>query len=143
MAVLFNSVGQIEKTISFEDAIIETDMYNGTFGKVEDGKFVASAGATKVIMQKEVGHDAYTEKYLIKAGSHVRVLDIEDLAEQYPKNAVLDVIAYPLPATFVVGDKLASDAEGKLVTGASAAPYLEVKAILGNKVGAEVKVVTE
>lgn len=143
MAVLFSSVGQIEKTIAFVDAVIETDMYNGTFGKIEDGKFVACENGTMVIMQKEVGDAANTEKYLIKAGSHARVLDIADLAEQYPKNAVLDVIAYPLPATFVVGDKLASDAEGKLVTGASAAPYLEVKAVLGNKVGAEVKVVTE
>lgn len=142
MAVLFSSVGEIEKTYSFEDAVIEKDMYNGTFGKIEDGKFVACENGTMVIMQKEVGDDAGMEKYLITAGSHVRVLDMVDFAEQFPKFPMLDVIAYPLPAEFAVGDMLASDAEGKLVVGGSA-PCLEVKAILGNKRGAEVKVVTE
>jgi len=49
-----------------------------------------------------------------------------------------------LPADVAKGDKLESDAEGKLVKNSSAAaPYLEVTAIIGNKLGVEVKVVTE
>lgn len=143
MSVLFKSVGNIEKVYAFEDAVIDTDMYNGTFGEVEDGKFVAEANAKKVIMQKECGDDAEMDKYLIPAGSHVRVLDMAVFAEQFQKFPHLHVIGYPLPADITVGDKLASDAEGKLVKGASAAPYLEVKAILGNKAGVEVAVVME
>lgn len=143
MSVLFKTIGSIEKTYAFEDAIIDKDMYNGTFGEVEDGKFVAKENATKVIMQKECGDDAGMDKYLIKAGSHVRVLDMAVFAEQFQKFPHLHVIGYPLPAEFVVGDKLASNAEGKLVVGASAAPYLEVKEILGRKAGAEVAIVME
>lgn len=142
MAVFFRTIGAIEKTYSFEDAVIDNAMYNGTFGKVEDGKFVPCENGTMVIMQKECGDDAGMEKFLIPAGSHVRVLDIVDFAEQFPKFPMLDVVAYPLPEEFKVGDMLASDAEGKLVVGGSA-PCLEVKAVLGNKAGAEVKIVTE
>ena len=39
------------------------------------------------------------------------------------------------------GDKLESDASGKLVKGATVAPYLEVTGIVGNHLGVEVKVV--
>ena len=143
MAVLFQTIGAMEKTYAFEDAVIDTAMYNGTFGKIEDGKFVACENATMVIMQKECGDDMGMDKYLIPAGSHVRVLDMASFAEQFPKFPHLDVVGYPLPETFVVGDKMASNAEGKLVVGASAAPYLEVKAVLGNKTGAEVVIVME
>lgn len=143
MAVLFQTVGAIEKTYAFEDAVIDTAMYNGTFGKVENGKFVPCENGTMVIMQKERGDEAGMDKYLIPAKSHVRVLDVVSFAEQFPKFPNLDIVGYPLPETFVVGDKLASDAEGKLVVGATAAPYFEVKAFLGNKVGAEVAIVME
>ena len=143
MAVQFYSVGSIEKTYAFEDAVIDTDMYNGTFGEVEEGKFVAKVNATKVIMQKECGDDAGVDKYLIPAGSHVRVLDMAVFAEQFQKFPLLHVIGYPLPAEFAVGDKLASNAEGKLVVGASTAPYLEVKEVLGAKAGVEVAIVME
>ena len=143
MSVLFATIGAIEHSYAFEDAVIDKDMYNGTFGEVEDGKFVAEANATKVIMQKECGDDARVDKYLIPAGSHVRVLDMAVFAEHFQKSPLLHVIGYPLPAEFAVGDKLASDAEGKLVAGASTAPYLEVKEVLGAKAGVEVAIVME
>lgn len=42
--------------------------------------------------------------------------------------------------TFVVEDKLKSDASGVLVTGDSKAPYFEVTKIVGNKIGVEATV---
>lgn len=143
MSVNFTTVGHYEKVYAFENAVIDTAMYNGTFGATADGKFTAGANGTKVIMNIERGDDEHLEKYLIPAGSHVRVLDLVAFVEQYPKIPELQVYGYPLPDAYVKGDKLASDAEGKLATGASAAPYLEVTEIIGNKAGAVVTVVTE
>lgn len=140
MAVKFSSVGQIEKVYCFEDAVIEKDMLNGTFGEVTDGVFAPAANGKKAIMQVEVGDDMYFDTYVIPAGSHVRVIDFEALVEQYPKNDKVEIFGN-LPVC-VVGDKLVSDAEGKLVVG-DGAPCFEVVKFIGNKLGVEVKVVME
>lgn len=132
----FSSIGQIEKKYTFEDAVIDTDMTNGAFGSVEDGKFTTSANATKAIMQLEVGDNAGLDVYPIPKGSHVRVVDLV----AYDGES-FEVYGYPLPDTYAVGDKLKSDANGKLVNGATAAPYLEVTDIIGNRLGAKVTVV--
>lgn len=140
--IKFNSIDQIEKTYCFEDAVVDKDVLNGDFGTVSDGAFAVGADATKAIMVDEVGDDMGMDEYKIPAGSHVRVLDLLELAKQHPKNAKVEIYGAQLPASFNVGDKLKSDTTGKLVTGATVAPYFEVTAIIGNKLGAEVKIVT-
>lgn len=141
--IKFHKISQIEHgNYPFEDAVVDVDVLNGAFGNVSDGKFVPNESGTKVVMQIEVGDDEYMDEYKIPAGSHVRVLDLLELAKQHPKNAKVEIYGAQLPASFNVGDKLKSDTTGKLVTGATVAPYFEVTAIIGNKLGAEVKIVT-
>ena len=67
----------------------------------------------------------------------MRVLDLTKLDGQ-----LMEVYGDELPADVAKGDKLESDATGKLVKGATAAPYLEVTAIVGNHLGVEAKIVT-
>ena len=143
MAIKFNTIGQIEKTYCFEDAIVESEVLNGTFGEVNDGVFTPAANATKAIMQVEVGDDEGMDEYKIPAGSHVRVLDFAALVEQYPKNANIEIYGAQLPDTYAVGDKLVSTADGVLETGGSAAPYFEIKKIIGNKLGVGATAVME
>ena len=138
----FNTIGQIERGVyPFEDAVVDVDVLNGAFGDVTDGKFVPSDAGQKVIMLDENGDDAGMDEYKIPAGSHVRIVDFESLVEQFPKNTTIEIYGAQLPDTYVVGDKLASDANGKLVTGATAAPYFEVTKIIGNKLGVEATMV--
>lgn len=133
----FNSIGQIEHNYAFEDAVIDTDMYNGAFGSVSDGKFTTAATATKAIMQLENGDDAGLDKYVIKAGSHVRIVDLEKFVGQK-----IEVYGYPLPAIVAVGNKLESEAAGTLkVNGSAAGLYLEVESIIGNNQGVVAKIV--
>lgn len=141
--VKFSSIGQIEKTYPFEDAVIEADTLNGTFGEVEDGVFSPAANATKAIMQIEVGDDMDMDEYKIPAGSHVRVVDLVSLVEQYPKNTEIEIYGAQLPTTFAIGDKLVSTADGVLATGGSTAPYFEVTKIIGNKQGVKANIVAE
>lgn len=141
MAFKLNSIGQIEKTYAFEDAVIETEMLNGTIGKIDDGKFTASEKGFMAIMQVEVGDDAGMAEYKIPAGSHVRVVDFKSLVEQFPKNTTIEIYGAQLPTAYNIGDKLESDANGKLVTGASVAPYFEITKIIGNKLGVEATMV--
>ena len=88
-------------------------------------------------MQVERGDDEYMPTYKIVKGEHVRVLDLAKL-----EGKIVEVYGDELPADVAKGDKLESDATGKLVKDATAAPYLEVTAIVGNHLGVEAKVVT-
>lgn len=139
--IKFNTVGQIEKGYYFEDAVVDTEVLNGAFGAVTNGKFAPAASATKAVMQVEVGDDMDMDKYKIPAGSHVRVVDLKALNGQ-----VVEVYGAQLPDTYAVGNALVSDANGNLVvgTGASVAtPKYEITKIIGNKLGVEVKIVAE
>lgn len=137
--IKFNSIGQIEHgEYPFEDAVAKTDVLNGDFGAVTDENFEVTANAVKAVMQLETGDDADMPEYKIKAGEHVRVLDLAKL-----NGKTIEVYGAQLPDTFAKGDKLASDVNGKLTTGATAAPYLEVTKVIGNKLGIEVTVVAE
>lgn len=136
--IKFRRISQIEKLYPFMDAVIDKDVLNGDFGAVTSGKFAPKADAKQAIMQIEVGDDMDMPEYKIPAGSHVRVVDLEKLDGQE-----VEVYGVQLPDTFKVGDKLKSDATGKLVTGATTAPYYEVTEVLGNKLGVAVKVVTK
>lgn len=136
--IKFHTIGQIEKQYVMEDAVIEADMFNGAFGSVTSGKFAPAANATKAIMKIEVGDNAGLDKYPIAAGSHVRIVDMAKINGQ-----LIDIIGYPLPETVAVNDKLVSKEDGSLETGGSAAPYYEVKEIIGNHEGVVVKVVAE
>lgn len=136
--IKFRRISQIEKLYPFMDAVIDKDVLNGDFGVVTSGKFAPKADAKQAIMQVEVGDDMDMPEYKIPAGSHVRVVDLEKLDGQE-----VEVYGVQLPDTFKVGDKLKSDATGKLVTGATTAPYYEVTEVLGNKLGVAVKVVAK
>lgn len=136
--IKFRRISQIEKLYPFMDAVIDKDVLNGDFGAVTSGKFAPKADAKQAIMQIEVGDDMDMPEYKIPSGSHVRVVDLEKLDGQE-----VEVYGVQLPDTFKVGDKLKSDATGKLVTGATTAPYYEVTEVLGNKLGVAVKVVAK
>ena len=136
--IKFSSIGQIEHgDYAFEDAIASADTFNGAYGEVTTGSFAVGAKKSKVIMLIERGDDEYMYTYKIKKGEQVRVLDLTKLDGQ-----LMEVYGDELPADVAKGDKLESDATGKLVKGATAAPYLEVTAIVGNHLGVEAKVVT-
>lgn len=136
--VKFSTIGAIEKRYEFEDAVAKTDILNGDFGVVSDGKFSTGANAVKAVMNIEVGDDADLDVYPIAKGTHVKVVDLSKFDGE-----IVEVYGAQLPDTFVVGNKLASDADGKLVTGASVAPYFEVTKVIPNVKGAEVKVVAK
>lgn len=136
--IKFRRVSQIEKLYPFMDAIVDKDVLNGDFGVVTSGKFAPKADAKQAIMQIEVGDNMDMPVYKIPAGSHVRVLDLEKLDGQE-----IEVYGAQLPDTFEKGNKLKSDATGKLITGANTAPYLEVTEIIGNKLGLAAKVVSK
>lgn len=134
--IKLHTIGQIEKQYPYEDAVIETDMLNGDFGSVSDGKFTHAANASKAIMQVEVGDDMGMPQYPIAANSHVRVIDMAKIDGQ-----LIEIYGSPLPSTYAVGDKLVSEATGLLATGGSTAPYYEIKEIIGNYDGVVAKVV--
>lgn len=139
--IKFSTIGQIEKLYVFEDAVLTTDAYNGDFVAVTDGDATPSANSLKAIMQIEVGDDANLDVYPIKAGNHVRVVDLAAIAKKYPIKTV-EVYGKQVPIDVAVGDKLVSDDTGVLVAGASTVPYLEVTEIIGNNLGVEVSIVT-
>ena len=135
--IKFHSIGQVEHAYPFEDAFIVKETLNGTFGTVANTKFEAAANASKAIMQIENGDDAGMPEYKIPQYARVRVLDLEKLAGQ-----VVEVYDYPLPAFCSTGDKLVSDAEGKLVVDNGATGlHLEVTKIIGQYQGVEAKVI--
>lgn len=141
MSVKFNSIGQLEKGYFFIDAVTDVEVLNGAFGDIVDGKFVVGANASKAIMQIEVGDDMYMDEYKINAGSHVRVIDFARLAT-LSHNKMIEIYGAQLPKEYTVGDKLVSDAEGKLIVG-DGAPCYEIKEVIGNKLGVKAEVVTE
>lgn len=135
--VKFAYISQIEHgDYPFVDAVASADTFNGAYGDVADGNFTVGAKKGKVIMQIERGDDEYMPTYKIVKGEHVRVLDLAKV-----DGKAIEVYGDELPADVAKGDKLESDASGKLVKGATAAPYLEVTGIVGNHLGVEVKVV--
>ena len=133
----FHSISQIEKIYAFENAVATADTFNGAFGVVADGEFTVGADATKAIMNLEVGDEAGLGTYPIKKGTQVRVLDLEAF-----NGKTIEVYGDQLPDGVAVGNKLASDATGALVAGASAAPYLEVTKVIANTKGVEATIVT-
>lgn len=134
--IKFSTIGQIEKKYAFEDAVANANTFNGAFGSVSEGKFTAGANGVKAIMQLEVGDNAGLDTYPIAKDEHVRVVDLTKFDGE-----TIEVYGDEVPASVVVGNKLASDSTGKLVTGASAAPYFEVTKVIGGTHGVEVTVV--
>lgn len=137
MLIKFHTIGQIEHgEYPFVKAVADNDVINGTFGTVVGGKFTASADASSAIMQVEAGDDMCLDQYLISKKSPLRIIDFMKVNGQPME------FYGQLPVGIAVGDKLKSDANGKLVTGATTAPYFEVTDIIGNYAGVEVKVIT-
>ena len=134
----FHTIGQIEKRYEFEKAVASEATFNGAFGEVVDGEFAVSTNATKAIMNLEVGDEAGLGTYPIAKGSQLRVLNLEAF-----NGETIEVYGDQLPDGVAVGDKLASDATGALVSGASAVPYLEVTKVIPNTKGIEATIVTE
>ena len=123
---------------AFEDAVAKTDILNGDFGVVSDGKFSTGANAVKAVMNIEVGDDADLDVYPIAKGTHVRVVDLTAFDGE-----TIEIYGAQLPDTYAKGNKLVSDATGKLVTGGSVAPYFEITKVIPNVKGVEVKVVAK
>lgn len=146
--IKFHKISQFEKGYYFEDAVVDTEVLNGAFGAVTNGKFAPAASATKAVMQVEVGDDMGMDEYKIPAGSHVRVVDLKALNGQ-----VIEIYGAQLPDTYKVGDALVSAANGKLIvkeptkngetTTPVAAPKYEITKVIGNKIGVEAKIVAE
>lgn len=102
----------------FEDATAAAEYANGTFGTVTSGVFTAGAG-TKAIVQVEDGDDAYSDKFTVKAGEHVRVADFTAA----PVGEIVNITADELPASYAVGNKLKAAATGKLTVNATGALF--------------------
>ena len=136
--VKFSTIGQIEKKYAFEDAVAGADVLNGDFGVVTAGEFAVDADAVKAVMQIEVGDNADLDEYPIKKGEHVRVVDLTAFDGE-----TIEIYGAQLPDTYAKGNKLVSDATGKLVTGGSVAPYFEITKVIPNVKGVEVKVVAK
>lgn len=131
--IKFNKISQIEKEYFFEDAVTSAAIVNGDFGAVTSGSFAVTANATKAVMQVEVGDNADLDVYPIARGTHVRVVNLAKVAATGKK---IEVYGSPLPSTYTKGNKLASDATGKLaVTASPTGLYLVVDEIVGNKLG--------
>ena len=138
MAIKFNTISQIEKKYAFEDAIANADVLNGDFGAVTGGAFAVGTTATKAIMQDENGDNAGLDEYPIKKGEHVRVVDLSAY-----NGETIEIYGAQLPDSYKKGDKLASDTNGKLVSGASSAPYFKITKVLPNVKGVEATVVAK
>ena len=136
--VKFSSISQIEKKYAFEDAIASADVLNGDFGAVTGGAFAVGVTATKAIMQDENGDNAGLDEYPIKKGEHVRVVDLSAYDGE-----TIEIYGAQLPDSYKKGDKLASDTNGKLVSGASSAPYFEITKVFPNVKGVEATVVAK
>ena len=136
--VKFSTISQIEKKYAFEDAIASADVLNGDFGAVTGGVFAVGATATKAIMQDENGDNAGLDEYPIKKGEHVRVVDLTAFDGE-----TIEIYGAQSPDTYAKGNKLVSDATGKLVTGGSSAPYFEITKVLPNVKGVEATVVAK
>ena len=136
--VKFSTIGQIEKKYAFEDAVAGADVLNGDFGAVTSGTFAVAGNAVKAIMQIEVGDDANLDEYPINKGAHVRVVDLTAFDGE-----TIEIYGAQLPDSYKKGDKLASDTNGKLVSGASSAPYFKITKVLPNVKGVEATVVAK
>lgn len=138
--IKFHSIAQIEhKEYAFENAKATTEVFNGDFGTVTSGVFAPAEAGMKAVMNIEVGDDEYMDKYPIAKGQDLRVLDLAAF-----NGEILEIYGKQLPASFKKGDKLVSDESGTLTVGTpAAAPYLEVKDVIGNKLGVAVIVVAE
>lgn len=136
--VKFSTISQIEKKYAFEDAVASTAILNGDFGTVTAGEFSTDADAVKAVMQIEVGDNADLDEYPIEKGAHVRVVDLSAFDGE-----TIEIYGAQLPDTYAKGDKLVSDASGKLVTGGSTAPYFKVTKVIPNVKGVEATVVAK
>lgn len=133
MAIMFSTIGAIEHEYAFESAIAGADTFNGAFGTVTAGTFSVAADAAQAIMNVEVGDNAGLDTYPIAKGSDLRVVDLAKL-----NGKTMQIYGDALPDGVAVGDKLKSDATGKLVKGATKAPYYEVTKVIPNTKGVEV-----
>lgn len=136
--IKFSTIGQIEKKYAYEPAKAGADTFNGAFGTVADGVFTAGADATKAIMNIETGDNAYYDTYPIAKDTDLRVVDLTKF-----NGETIEIYGNELPVGVAVGDKLTSDTNGALVTGATAAPYYEVTKVIANVKGVEATVVAE
>ena len=121
--IRFEKLSATEKVYPYVDATVAADYKNGVFGSVTSGVFTTGATGFYAIMNVEDGDDAKSADYVIKKGSHARIVNLE-LADGQVVNITSDL----LPASFAKGDNMVSKADGTLNV-PSAAPtvkYLEV-----------------
>lgn len=119
--IKFHKISQIEHgEYPFEDAVVDEEIPNGAFGNVSGGKFTFDVNGRKAIMQIENGDDEHMDMYMIPAGSHVRVLDLDKV------DGKLEIYGYPLDGDLNVGQT---------------SGCIKITEIIGNKVGAVVEVI--
>lgn len=134
--VRFDKLSTTEKGYPYVDATVAADYKNGTFGTVSNGVFTAGVTGFYVIMNMEDGDDAKSDDYVIKSGSHARIADLSLVG-----GATLNITSAQLPASFAVGDKAVSKADGTLNIPGTAPTenYIEITEV--TRFGANAKVV--
>lgn len=138
--VRFEEISTIEKLYPYEPATASAEYINGAFGSVNasTGVFTIGAGATKCIMNVEMGDDAHTDNYKCPSGSDLRVADLTKA-----DGKIVNITSNQLPSSPTVGMKLVSANTGNLVsTDSSSATYLEVVEVMPYGVRAKIKVVS-
>ncbi len=119
------TIGMIEKYDAFRKAKAAAKYVNGTFGEISNGVFTAGATKFQVLMQVGKGDTLYTD-FDVVANEDIRVADLSKWAGKQ-----LQISPLHLPATFAVGNKLVSDANGKLIVSASpTTPFLLVDKVI-------------
>lgn len=140
MLIQPNDIAILEKYDAMVSAPAAAETPNGIVGKIDGttGKFAAAAAGDCFAWTKEVGH--FDEDFAVPTGGDVRVVLMSEINGRLVK-ITPDCLA---SGDFVVGGKYASNANGKLVSGASDAPYFEVVELInfGGK-GARAKIVAE
>lgn len=138
MLIQPNDIAILEKYDAMVSAPAAQETPNGMVGEINasTGKFTAAAGGDCFAWTKEVGH--IDGEFKVPVNGDVRVVLMSEIDGRLVK-ITPDCLA---SGNFTVGGKYASDSNGKLVSGASSAPYFEVVELINfDGAGARAKVV--
>lgn len=101
-----------EKFNPYISVKVAADCANGVFGTVDKGVFTVAASGTHFLYDVEKGDDAFSDLYVIPKDADARACSMKVLVDQE-----VQISPAILPDGVKVGDKLVSDASGKLVVG--------------------------
>lgn len=133
-----NDIAILEKYDAMVSAEANVDVVNGCVGKITNGKFAPAAAGDVFVYQKEKGD--IDGEFEIKKGEDVRCVVMSEINGRLVKIAPSHLAS----GEFEVGAKYASNANGKLASGAEAAPYFEVVELINyDGKGARAKIVAQ